>query len=183
MAHYVDINMVGSLSGEGKDYHLIGEGVESLTEEFNAETETKQWINQANGDTSVKSYTPNINIDIEDVDQEDTELTDFINNMIDTLPTGSAAVTSYVRVRLNKKVSEGKYKAVQRLCAISVGSTGGDAGSNVGNSISIGGKGDGVQGTFDVTNKTFIADTQTLNVKSSAPISSKTTSEDKSENK
>lgn len=147
--------MVKTLTGTGQDYHLIGEGVESLSEEFNAETETTQWINQANGNTDVKSYTPNIDFDMQDVDQEDTELIDWVNRMVDTLPTGTDAVTSYVRVRLNQKVSEGVYKAVQRLCALSVSSTGGDAGSNVTNSMSLGGKGDGVQGTFNVTTGTF----------------------------
>ncbi len=83
----------------------------------------------------------------------------WVNKLVDTLPTGSAAVTSYIRVRLNQKgTSEGEYKAVKRLCAVSVGSTGGDAGSNVTNSISIGGKGDGVLGTFNITTNTFTPD-------------------------
>lgn len=159
--------MVKSLTGTGQDYHLIGEGVESLSEEFNAETETTQWINQSNGNTDVKSYTPNIEIEMQDVDQEDTDLIEWVNSMIDTLPTGPAAVTSYVRVRLNKKVSEGVYKATQRLCALSVSSTGGDAGSNVTNSISLGGKGDGVQGTFNITTGKFTpGDTSTPSVAS-----------------
>ncbi len=60
--------MVSTIDGSGQDYHLIGEGVDSLSEEFNPETETKQWINQANGNTEIKSYTPNIDVDMEDVD-------------------------------------------------------------------------------------------------------------------
>lgn len=155
LAHYVDINMVKTAAGSGQDYHLIGEGVESLSEEFNSETETKQWINQANGNTDVKSYTPNIDFDMEDVDPEDEEMQEWVNKMVDTLPTGSAAVTSYIRVRLKNPTGEGVYKAVKRMCAVSVGSTGGDAGANVTNSISLGGKGDGIPGTFNVTTNTF----------------------------
>lgn len=155
LAHYVDINMVKTAAGSGQDYHLIGEGVESLSEEFNSETETKQWINQANGNTDVKSYTPNIDFDMEDVDPEDEEMQEWVNEMVDTLPTGSAAVTSYIRVRLKNPTGEGAYKAVKRMCAVSVGSTGGDAGANVTNSISLGGKGDGIPGTFNVTTNTF----------------------------
>lgn len=155
LAHYVDINMVKTAAGSGQDYHLIGEGVESLSEEFNSETETKQWINQANGNTDVKSYTPNIDFDMEDVDPEDEEMQEWVNEMVDTLPTGSAAVTSYIRVRLKNPTGEGVYKAVKRMCAVSVGSTGGDAGANVTNSISLGGKGDGIPGTFNVTTNTF----------------------------
>lgn len=155
LAHYVDINMVKTAAGSGQDYHLIGEGVESLSEEFNSETETKQWINQANGNTDVKSYTPNIDFDMEDVDPEDEEMQEWVNEMVDTLPTGSEAVTSYIRVRLKNPTGEGVYKAVKRMCAVSVGSTGGDAGANVTNSISLGGKGDGISGTFNVTTNTF----------------------------
>lgn len=156
--------MVKTATGTGQDYHMIGEGVESLSEEFNAETDTKQWINQANGNTDVKSYAPNIDFDMEDVDPEDEELQEWINRMVDTLPTGSEAVTSYIRVRLKNPTGTGVYKAVKRMCAVSVGSTGGDAGANVTNSISLGGKGDGIQGTFDVKTKIFTPDSEESSV-------------------
>ena len=138
---------------EASDYHLLGEGINSLTEEFNAEEETEQWINQENGTTDIKSYTPSISVEMQDVDQDDAELVEWVNNMIDTLPTGKAAATSYIRVRLKGEGPE--YPAVRRLCAVSVGSTGGDAGSNVTNSLTLGGRGDGVQGTFNAETKTF----------------------------
>ena len=60
-----------------------------------------------------------------------------------------------MRVRI--KGSGPSYPAVQRKCAISVGSTGGDAGANVTNSITIGGRGDGIQGTFNVSTGKFTA--------------------------
>ena len=137
------------------DYHLLGEGIASLTEEFNAEEETEQWINQENGTTDIKSYTPSISVEMQDIDQDDTDLVDWFNNLIDTLPTGSDAISSYVRVRV--KGSGPSYPAVQRKCAISVGSTGGDAGANVTNSITLGGRGDGIKGTFNVETGKFTA--------------------------
>lgn len=137
------------------DYHLLGDGIASLTEEFNAEEETEQWINQENGTTDIKSYTPSISVEMQDIDQDDAELVDWFNNLIDTLPTGSKAISSYVRVRI--KGSGPSYSAVQRKCAISVGSTGGDAGANVTNSITIGGRGDGIQGTFNAETGKFTA--------------------------
>lgn len=151
LMHFIDISMDKTL--ENTDYHLLGEGIASLTEEFNAEEETEQWINQENGTTDVKSYTPSISVEMQDIDQDDTDLVDWFNELIDTLPTGSKAVSSYVRVRI--KGSGPSYPAVQRKCAISVGSTGGDAGANVTNSITIGGRGDGVQGTFNVETGKF----------------------------
>lgn len=155
LQHFVDINMDSTLANT--DYHLIGEGVSSLTEDMNAEEETNQWINQANGTTNLKSYTPSVPVEMQDVDQEDTDLMDWIYEMIDTLPTGSKAVTSYVRVRI--KGNGPTYPAVQRKCTVTVGSTGGDAGSPVINSITLGGRGDGIQGTFNAETKKFTATT------------------------
>lgn len=153
LQHFVDISMDKSLASP--DYHLLGDGIASLTEEFNAEEETEQWINQENGTTDIKSYTPSISVEMQDIDQDDTDLVDWFNNLIDTLPTGSKAISSYVRVRV--KGAGPSYPAVQRKCAISVGSTGGDAGANVTNSITIGGRGDGIQGTFNAETKKFTA--------------------------
>lgn len=154
LQHFVDINMDKTLANP--DYRLLGDGIASLTEEFNAEEETEQWINQENGTTDIKSYTPSISVEMQDIDQDDTDLVDWFNNLIDTLPTGSKAISSYVRVRI--KGAGPSYPAVQRKCAISVGSTGGDAGSNVTNSITLGGRGDGIQGTFNAETKKFTAD-------------------------
>ncbi len=153
LQHLVDVNMDATLANP--DYHLIGEGVSSLSEEMNPEEETEQWINQENGTTMIKSYTPSIEIERQNVDQEDTDLTDWFNSMIDTLPTGSAANTSYLRVRLTG--SGPSYPAVQRKCAVSVGSTGGDAGSNVTDTITLGGVGDPITGTFNAETGTFTA--------------------------
>ncbi len=160
LAHYVDIAM----NSEAPDYRLLGEGIDSLSEEFNPETETKQWINQKNGNTDIKSYAPSIEFDIEDCDQDDTELMDWINDIVDKLPTGKSATSSYVRVRLNKPLdgtgADAKvFKAVKRMCSVSVSSTGGDAGSNVVNGISLGGKGDGIEGYFNIETSTFTAGT------------------------
>lgn len=154
LQHFVDISMDKTLANP--DYHLLGDGISSLTEEFNVEEETEQWINQENGTTDTKSYTPSIDVEMQDIDQDDTDLVDWMNNLIDTLPTGSKAISSYVRVRV--KGSGPSYPAVQRKCAISVGSTGGDAGANVTNSITLGGRGDGIKGTFNVSTGKFTAD-------------------------
>lgn len=153
LQHFVDISMDKTLANP--DYHLLGDGISSLTEEFNVEEETEQWINQENGTTDTKSYTPSIDVEMQDIDQDDTDLVDWMNHMIDTLPTGSKAISSYVRVRI--KGSGPSYPAVQRKCAVSVGSTGGDAGENVTDSITLGGRGDGIQGTFNVQTKKFTA--------------------------
>lgn len=153
LQHFVDVKMDKTLAKP--EYHLLGDGITSLTEEFNAEEETEQWINQENGTTDVKSYTPSISVEMQDIDQDDSALLDWFNNLIDTLPTGSKAISSYVRVRVQG--AGPSYPAVQRLCAVTVGSTGGDAGANVTNSITLGGRGDGIEGTFNADTKVFTA--------------------------
>lgn len=155
LQHFVDIKMDKTLANP--EYHLIGEGVDDMSEEMNAETETTQWINQANGTTDVKSYTPSISVSMQDVDQEDADLIGWINNLVDTLPTGSNALTSYIRVRIK---GEGPtYPAVQLKCAVTIESTGGAAGENVTNSFTLGGVGDLIQGTFNAETKKFTATT------------------------
>lgn len=157
LKHFIDIKMDTTYSS--CDYHLLGEGISSLTEEFNPEEETQQWINQENGTTEIKSYTPSISVEMQDVDQDDTDLVDWFNKMVDTLPTAKKAVSSYVRLRVSG--SGPSYPAIRRACSISVGSTGGDAGTNVTNAITIGGRGDGVPGTFNITTMEFTPDAGT----------------------
>ena len=101
LRHFVDVKMDTSAEGTAADYRLLGTGITSLTEEMNPETETVQYINQENGSTDLKSYTPSIEIERQNVDEEDQDLTDWFNKMIDTLPVGADAITSYVRVRVS----------------------------------------------------------------------------------
>ena len=49
LAHYLNIGSATTAS-----YSIIGDGVTSLTEDFNAESDTKQYINQANGTTAIR---------------------------------------------------------------------------------------------------------------------------------
>lgn len=138
-------------------YVLLGDGITSLTEEFNPESDTKQYINQANGTTSIKSYTPSISVEKEYI--KDDDLQDWINEKIKLLPTGSAAQSDYVRVNiLEEPTADGKYKAVKRKCSYQFDSIGGDAGSELINAMTLGGIGDGIPGTFDVSTNTFSAD-------------------------
>lgn len=149
LIHYVDTSM----GAETPVWGLLGDGITSLTEEMNPEEETQQWINQENGDTEVKSYTPSLEVEKQDCVEDVTQA--WIDKMVDELPVGQEAITSYIRFRLKDKVSDGVYTAWFRKCAVSVNSTGGDAGANVVNSVKLGGKGKSVKGTFNLNTKTF----------------------------
>lgn len=148
LVHYFNIG-----TDSKANYVLLGDGISSLTEEFNPETDTKQYINQANGVTNVKSYTPSIGIEKEYI--KDEELQNWINEKIKILPTGSAAESDYIRINLLEKGTEGVYPAVKRKCTYQFDSIGGDAGAELMNNMTLGGIGDGIQGTFNVKTKTF----------------------------
>ena len=112
LLHYVDTSM-----GSGSPtWALLGNGISSLTEEMNPDEETNQWINQENGDSNVKSYTPSVEVEKQDCVDDDAQA--WIDKMVDELPTGTLATTSYVRFRLKDKISEGIYTAYKRNCAV-----------------------------------------------------------------
>lgn len=142
-------------TADSPKYVLLGDGITSLTEEFNPESDTKQYINQTNGTTSIKSYTPSISIEKEYI--QDDDLQEWMNEKIKLLPTGSAAQADYVRINILEAAVDGAYPAVKRKCSFQFDSIGGDAGAELMNSMTLGGIGDGIQGTFDVTTKTFTA--------------------------
>ena len=135
-------------------YVLLGDGITSLSEEFNAESETKQYINQKNGTTNIKSYTPSISVEKEYI--KDDELQAWMNEKIKILPTGSEAMSDYVRVNILETPTEaGVYPAVKRKCSYQFDSIGGDAGSELMNNMTLGGVGDPIQGTYNVSTKEF----------------------------
>ena len=137
---------IGTL--EKPKWVLLGDGITSLTEEFNPESDTKQYINQANGTTSIKSYTPSISVEREYIGDE---LQAWINEKIKILPTGSQAVSLYVRVNIMETpTADGIYPAVKRKCSYQFDSVGGEAGSELVNSMTLGGIGDGEKGRFNV---------------------------------
>lgn len=135
------------------NYVLLGDGITSLTEEFNPEQDTKQYIHQSNGTTTVKSYTPSIAVEKEYI--KDDELQKWMDAKIKTLPTGTEAQSDYIRINILEDSVDGAYPAVKRRCSYQFDSIGGDAGNELVSSMTLGGIGDGIQGTFNVETKTF----------------------------
>lgn len=139
---------------EKPDYALLGDGITSLTEDFNPESDTKQYINQANGTTSIKSYTPSISVEKEYIKNE--KLQKWMDGKIKILPVGSAAESDYVRVNIMETpTDDGSYPAVKRKCSYQFDNIGGDAGAELKNSMTLGGIGDGILGNFNVKTREF----------------------------
>lgn len=143
LRHYFNIG-----TPDKPEWVLLGDGITALTEELNPESETKQYIHQKNGTTSIKSYTPSISVEREYINDK---LQKWIDDKLKLLPTGGAAVSEYVRVNIAETGTDGAYPAVKRKCSYQFDSVGGDAGSELVTSMTLGGIGDGEQGTFNVT--------------------------------
>ena len=78
LRHYIDTSM----DVEPAKYELLGDGVESLTEEMNPEEETKHYIHQASASNKVKSYQRSFDVDKEDCVED--EVLVFIDRLVDT---------------------------------------------------------------------------------------------------
>ena len=146
------------MNAEVAKYGLLGDGIESLTEEMNPEEETKQYINMASASNSVKSYQRTLEVDKEDCVEDEVQA--FIDDLVDRLPVGANAVTSFVRFRLKDSVegNAGQYRAIKVPCTASPVSSGGDGGDYVHNVINLKQCGDDISGVFDITTNTFTAD-------------------------
>lgn len=152
LRHFIDVNMENGTPR----YELLGDGITAITEEMNAEEETKQYIHQKNPTNQVKSYQRSFEVDKEDC--ADDHVQKWIDGLVDTLPVGKNAETSYIRFRLKDEVESeiGKeYKAIKVPCTITVVSAGGDAGDYVHNVISVKQCGKQIEGTFDLLTKSF----------------------------
>lgn len=153
LRHFIDTSM----NAKETIYRLLGDGINSLTEEMNPEEEQKHYIHQKRGTNRVKSYQRTLEVDKEDCEDDDVQV--WIDGLVDKLPTGASANTSFVRLRLKDAVDgqTGVYKAIKVPCTVSVASSGGDGGDYVHNVINIKQCGDDIEGTFDVATSTFTA--------------------------
>ena len=155
LRHYIDTKMNDSA---GPSYEMLGDGIESLTEEMNPQEETKHYINMSADSNAVKSYQRSFEVDKEDCVEDGVQT--WVDGLVDKLPTGASAKTSFVRLRLKDAVDgqAGVYRAVKVPCTVTVNSAGGDGGDYVHNVINVKQCGDDIPGTFNVKTKAFTAD-------------------------
>ncbi|MBO5853114.1 MAG: hypothetical protein J6Q61_00075 [Bacteroidales bacterium] len=125
---------------------------------MNPEEETKHYIHMSKASNKVKAYQRTFEVDKEDCIDDDVQK--WIDGLVDSLPTGTSANTSFVRFRLKDVVDgqAGTYKAIKVPCTVAVASSGGDGGDYVHNVINIKQQGEDIKGTFNVSTKTFTPD-------------------------
>lgn len=136
LKHFVNTSDDGT-----EKWNFINEGVTDLTEEFNSDTETLQYVGEANKTTFTKSYAPSLSLTMSVVEGDPAN--EYFRQKVNELPIGSAADTAYVRFNVLDKVTgeTDTYTAYKIDGNLAIESIGGSAEDYLGMSVTINGKG------------------------------------------
>lgn len=138
---------------ETSAYALVGEGVTELSIAYNPQTTTEQYIHQDTATTEITGYQPNAPVTAQVVKGDPAF--EFANSLRRSLPVLSDAYTDVVLVDLYETATAGAYPAQKQTVSIQIDSYGGPASDPLSIGYTINWRGDGVQGTFDPSTKTF----------------------------
>ena len=156
MAHYIDANFVTGESALTKDYYRIGKELEEYTVDLNPDTET---VKNILGDSTFRhnGYEPSADSDPYYANTDDP-LFAKLQSFIDNLVTDDRMKTTAVEVHLwDATETDNVYVAYQQECYVVPTSYGGDtSGYQIPFTVNyVGAK---TKGTFNVSTKTFTAD-------------------------
>ncbi len=143
-------------TSETPDWQLMGTGFTSLNESPNAQTNTKKYVNEKSSTTSITQYQTEFAYDADLISSQTAIIT--LYNIARNHATGSDAILEYVRVELWDPATEGsttEFKARKFSVANSVSDISGDDDIVVSGTLHA--QGDPVDGTFNVSAKTFTA--------------------------
>lgn len=135
------------------EFVLMGSGFTSLDESPGAQTETKVYINDKSASTTIKSYETQFSFESELIADEKAIMALYKVGR-DHL-TGSEAEFDYVRVDLYESPIEKGYPARKFKVAAEISDCNGEGGETVVVSGNLNAVGDPVNGTFDISTKTF----------------------------
>lgn len=140
-------------------FELMGIGFDSLNENPNAQSNAKTYINQKTQSSFIKGYQREFPYTA-DMIKSEAALMALYNVSRNNL-TGADAMFEYVRVDLydpvlvDGKASTSVFKARKFIVSNEVSSNEGNGGENMTLSGTLKAFGDPVEGTFDITKKTF----------------------------
>lgn len=148
IADYLDVG-----TSEKSDFVLMGAGFTSLDESPGAQTETKVYINDKSASTTIKSYETQFSFESELISDEKAIMA--LYKVGRDHSTGFEAEFDYVRVDLYETATEGGYPARKFKVAAEISDCSGEGGETVVVSGNLNAVGDPINGTFDVSTKTF----------------------------
>lgn len=144
------INTAGG-SGSGS-YALVGDGVTELSISYNAQSTTSQYIHQDSATTTVTGYQPNAPVTSEVV--KGNPAFEYVNNLRRKMAVGSEAETDIVMVDVFEGTGD-THPAIKQKASIQIDSYGGAASDPLQIGYTINWVGEGEEGTFNVSTKTF----------------------------
>ncbi|MGL5765168.1 MAG: hypothetical protein ACRCX8_05935 [Sarcina sp.] len=148
IADYLNVSKTGEAT-----YKLMGVGFTSLDESPGAQTETKVYISDSSASTVIKSYETQFPFEADFVSDEEAlmALYQVGRNHL----TGIDAEFDYVRVDLYDTATSGSYPARKFRVACEISDCSGEGGETMVVSGNLNAVGDPVEGTFNVSTKTF----------------------------
>lgn len=146
------LNVSKPFSKRNPVWGLICNGVEELTEEFNPDTDTTQYICENTKTTILKGY--DISFDIDMKYQTDNKVQNFYNILLRTMPTGSDTECEYIRFNKDETMfnTNNQFIGVRRDSSIYLESIGGSGDDALECKMSVHGSGDGEIGYVTVSN-------------------------------
>lgn len=143
---------------ETESYSLMGTGFSQLDENPNAQTEETVYICDKTSSTDITSYQTQFPFTSHLIKDQSATLQLYKigrNHLV-----GEDAELYYVRVDLYDPVdgSTTSFKARKMLVSVEVSSCSGEGGKKIEVSGNLNAKGDPIEGTFDISTKTFTAD-------------------------
>lgn len=149
IANYLNI----AKGGASETYSLMGTGFKDLNEAPTAQVTSKRYINDKSATKSITGYdwSSAFSADVIATD----EVLNYICNIGQSQLTGADAETTYVIVDLDKEgTPTGSYSARKLKVAVEVASFGSEDGE-VTVEGNLQGIGDPIEGTFNISTKTF----------------------------
>ena len=138
---------IGLLTGTSTNIVMLGDGFTEITENWNPDTESKQYINMKNKANTVKGYEFSFDAEREYLSDEVQEV---IDTLFKTLPTGSKCETFYYRF-FKTDVKTGKADCIKVPVTVAPNTVGGAGGDTLVSSLQVNGNGDAVLGEVTIT--------------------------------
>jgi hypothetical protein len=135
------------------DFELMGMGISNAVVNYNAKTAEEAYIHEDIGRTEIEGYAPTLPIEAKHIESDDVIA--YLETMMLTLPTLDDAHGEIVNVRKWETPSGSSYPAQKQAVSIQFETFGGEAITKNNMSFTLNYLGAAVDGTFDVTAKTF----------------------------
>lgn len=149
------LNVSSPYSYDIPDFEILCNGIEELTENFEAEDDDIQYICETTKTRSISGYT--VSMDIEMGYTQNNKIQNWFNQKLRILPTGSELETDYIRFNKLEPIfgTSNEFIGVRRKAVGYPTSIGGAATDPLGCNLTLAGAGDAKVGIVTITENTW----------------------------